>query len=187
MVSLFKQMYKYAIMYEICTENKAKYVCVNRLDNNVSGRPFSDQELKLLWNNKDNEDVQMILIMCYSGFRISAYRDLEVNLEKKYFKGGVKTAAGKGRIVPIHSSILPFVKERIKKYGSLLPVTTNCYRNKYFTPTLKAVSYTHLDVYKRQSMYCSAVMVSPLFLLNLIDFSLACSYSLNTGVAALSK
>lgn len=138
MVSLFKQMYKYAIMYELCTENKAKYVIVNRLDDNVSGRPFSDQELNLLWKNKDNEDVQMILIMCYSGFRISAYKDMEVNLEKQYFKGGVKTSAGKDRIVPIHSSIFSFVKYRIKKYGTLLPVTTNCYRTKHFTPVLKS-------------------------------------------------
>ena len=43
----------------------------------------------------------MLLIMCYSGWRISEYIGLEVNLQKKYFMGGIKTEAGKGRIVPI--------------------------------------------------------------------------------------
>lgn len=139
-VNLFKQMYKYAIMYEICTENKAQYVTVNRPEDDVSGRPFSDEELKTLWNHKDDEDVQMVLIMCYSGFRISAYRSLYVNLEEKYFQGGVKTAAGKNRIVPIHSSILPFVSSRIAKYGMMIPVTENTYRNKFFTELMNRLN-----------------------------------------------
>ncbi|MDO5362872.1 MAG: integrase [Eubacteriales bacterium] len=139
-VNLFKQMYKYAIMYEICTENKAQYVTVNRPEDDVSGRPFSDEELKTLWNRKDDEDVQMVLIMCYSGFRISAYRSLYVNLEEKYFQGGVKTAAGKNRIVPIHSSILPFVSSRIEKYGMMIPVTENTYRNKFFTELMNRLN-----------------------------------------------
>lgn len=136
-VTLFKQMYKYALMYEICTENKALYVTVNRPDNTVNGRAFSEQELKTLWMQKDNEDIQMVLIMCYSGFRISAYRSLEVNLKSRYFKGGIKTAAGKNRIVPIHSAIYPFVEKRLKKYGSLMPITPDCYRQKTFNPLLK--------------------------------------------------
>lgn len=139
-VNLFKQMYKYAIMYEICTENKAQYVTVNRPEDDVSGRPFSDEELKTLWNHKDDEDVQMVLIMCYSGFRISAYRSLYVNLEEKYFQGGVKTASGKNRIVPIHSSILPFVSSRIEKYGMMIPVTENTYRNKFFTELMNRLN-----------------------------------------------
>lgn len=139
-VNLFKQMYKYAIMYEICTENKAQYVTVNRPEDDVSGRPFSDEELKTLWNHKDDEDVQMVLIMCYSGFRISAYRSLYVNLEEKYFQGGVKTAAGKNRIVPIHSSILPFVSSRIAKYDMMIPVTENTYRNKFFAELMNRLN-----------------------------------------------
>lgn len=78
----------------------------------------------------------MILIMCYSGFRISEYKMLEINLEKKYFCGGVKTAAGKNRIVPIHSAIFPFVKERIARYGKLLPCNVSDYRISHFYPTL---------------------------------------------------
>ncbi len=56
---------------------------------------------------------RMLLIMCYSGFRIGEYETLETVLDGPvpYFKGGLKTAAGKNRIVPIHSAILPLVKE----------------------------------------------------------------------------
>ena len=58
--------------------------------------------------------------MCYSGFRITEYKTLEVNLKEKYFLGGIKTDAGKDRIVPIHSAILPLVVQRIKKNKKLL-------------------------------------------------------------------
>jgi integrase len=37
---------------------------------------------------------------------------MTVNLDERYFQGGVKTKAGKVRIVPIHHNILPFVKSR---------------------------------------------------------------------------
>ena len=51
--------------------------------------------------------VKMILTMIYSGFRIGAWREMTV--ENDVFIGGVKTDAGKNRVVPIHSSISGFV------------------------------------------------------------------------------
>lgn len=143
-VTLFKQMYKYAIMYEICSENKAQYVSVNRPEDDEQGQPFTEEDLKALWAHKENEGAAMILIMCYSGFRISAYKTMTVNLKERYFQGGVKTAAGKNRIVPIHSAILPLVKTRMEKYGSLLPMSLTSFRKKYFDVVLKELSLTGL-------------------------------------------
>ena len=85
---------------------------------------FSSLRAKDLQDNLD----EMLLIMCYSGWRISEYIGLEVNLQKKYFMGGIKTEAGKGRIVPIHSGILPLVERRISKYGKLLPCSDKDFR-----------------------------------------------------------
>ena len=143
-VTLFKQMYKYAIMYEICSENKAQYVSVNRPEDDEQGQPFTEEDLKTLWAHKEDEGAAMILIMCYSGFRISAYKTMAVNLEERYFQGGVKTAAGKNRIVPIHSAILPLVKTRMEKYGSLLPMSLTSFRKKYFDVILEELSLTGL-------------------------------------------
>lgn len=143
-VTLFKQMYKYAIMYEICSENKAQYVSVNRPEDDEQGQPFTEEDLETLWAHKEDEGAAMILIMCYSGFRISAYKTMTVNLEERYFQGGVKTAAGKNRIVPIHSAILPLVKTRMEKYGSLLPMSLTSFRKKYFDVILEELSLTGL-------------------------------------------
>lgn len=131
-VNLFKQMYKYAIIHEICTEDKSQYVSSNCVDDVESGTPFTPEEFSVLWNNKDDEDVQMILIMCYSGFRISEYRTMEINLEKRYFHGGIKTDAGKNRYVPIHHAIYPFVVKRLEKYGCMLNTSSSSFRRCHF-------------------------------------------------------
>ena len=70
--------------------------------------------------------------MCYSGFRIVAYKDMIVDLDRGYFEGGVKTPNSKGRIVPIHSGILYLVERRISRLGSLLPKSPQNFRNRMY-------------------------------------------------------
>lgn len=126
--SLFNQIDRYAMANDICEKGYAQFTKIKIADDDEHGVPFSDKELLTLWENKSDETVEMLLLMCYSGFRISEYVSLEVSLEKKYFQGGLKTAAGKNRIVPIHSLILPFVRRRIKKYNALLPCSPGAFR-----------------------------------------------------------
>lgn len=134
---LFNQMYKYAIYAEIVSENKSKFVKINKDDDTEHGTAFSEQELKTLWQNSANIDVQLILIMCYSGWRIGELENLEVNLDKRYFQGGSKTKAGKDRIVPIHPCIYNFVKSRIDTDGTLLNMNKVTYRMFRFYPILE--------------------------------------------------
>ena len=130
--TLYNQMYRYAEANDLCEKNYALYLKMNTLDDTEHGIPFSDDELRILWNNQSDPVIEFLLIMCYSGFRISAYLTLEINLQEQYFKGGIKTAAGKDRIVPIHSAILPLVRRRLKEYGEILPLTPGCFRNKMY-------------------------------------------------------
>lgn len=137
-VSLFKQMYAYADANDLCDKKYSDYVTIGIADDDEHGVPFSDDELKILWNNKENDIVELLLIMCYSGFRISEYIDMEVNLKEKYFKGGIKTDAGKNRVVPIHSAILPLVSARIKRQKAMLTVTPSTFR-KFLYPVLEEI------------------------------------------------
>lgn len=136
-VSLFHQMYAYADMKEICKTDYSAHVRVMVEDDDEGGVPFTDSELKILWDNKDDEVIEFILIMCYSGFRITAYKTMDVNLKELYFKGGVKTKSSKDRMVPIHSGILPLVKQRIERDGSILNLSVETFRQNMYT-TLKA-------------------------------------------------
>lgn len=129
---LYNQMYKYAVPNHLVSMNYAEYVSVNAGDDTEKGEPFSKAELKILWANKNDKIVEMLLIMCYSGFRIEAYRTLEVHLKEGYFRGGIKTESGIGRIVPIHSAIMPLVKKRLKREGALLPISQNTFRKQMY-------------------------------------------------------
>ncbi len=131
MVSLIKQMYKYAVLYEICDRDYSGSLSAPAQDDE-HGVPFSDDELSVLWKNQGDPVVEFILIMCYSGYRITAYKTLEVNTDEWYFRGGIKTAAGKDRIVPTHSAIQGLVKRRISRYGCLLKESTQAFRKSMY-------------------------------------------------------
>lgn len=132
-LSLFRQMYQYAIAYEIVDKDCSTALRINTPEDDEHGEPFTDADLQILWQYTDNPTVEMILIMCYSGFRISAYKTLEVNLKEKYFKGGIKTLTSKDRIVPIHSSIYHPVCRRIRRDGVLLNQETGDFRRGMYT------------------------------------------------------
>lgn len=127
-VTLFHQMYAYADANDLCDKDYSKYVTINIDDDDEHGVPFTDTDIRTFWEHQDNPVVEMILIMCYSGFRISEYLDIEANTDEWFFRGGLKTDAGRNRIVPIHTAIRPLVARRIKREGSILPVTTQCFR-----------------------------------------------------------
>lgn len=108
---LYTQMYKYAMENDIVEKNYAQYVNISQENDIEKGEPFTQEELNILWENRKNPSARFVLLMIYSGFRITAYESLEVNMEEQYFKGGIKTRSGKNRIVPFHHAIIPFVKE----------------------------------------------------------------------------
>lgn len=127
-VSLMHQMYEYALIYEIVDKDYSAAVKIRIADDDEHGEPFTEADLAKLWANKTDPTAEMILIMCYSGYRIKAYETIEVNTDEMYFQGGVKTRTSKNRIVPIHSAIQPMVLNRLQRYGKLLPTVSQSFR-----------------------------------------------------------
>lgn len=160
--NLYCHMYKYAMSNNLCTKDYSSYVEITQDDDDEHGIPFTDEDLKKLWETKENEVSEMILIMCYSGFRISEYKTLDVNLKERYFFGGIKTDAGKNRIVPIYSGILDLVKRRMKTHGALLPDRIDIFRDKMYTQlaTLGIEKHTPHDCRHTFSKLCEKYKVA---------------------------
>jgi integrase len=98
----------------------------------TSKKPFTDEEVDLLWEHADEPWVDTILIFLYSGWRISELLGMkreDVDIKAGTMKGGVKTKSGIGRLVPIHSKILPFVQRYYNQSGKYLLT----YNGKKFT------------------------------------------------------
>lgn len=127
--SMFNLMFDYAVEYEITDRNYARTFDISdeiiqeREETKRDHITFTDAELECLWNQVDDvKFVDWILIQCYMGWRpqeLATLRLDEVDLEKKYMRAGMKTEAGKQRIVPIHSKILNLVR-RNYEYAVLI-------------------------------------------------------------------
>lgn len=127
--SMFNLMLDYALEYEIVDRNYSR--TFNLSDDIVKEQelsqkshiPFSEEEIQTLWDNVNNKlYVDVMLIQCYSGWRpqeLGLLKIENVNLEDWTFSGGMKTAAGTNRIVPIHPKIKPLVE---KKYQEAISI-----------------------------------------------------------------
>ena len=79
---------------------------------------FTDEEVSRLWENQNLPWVDSILFFLYTGFRISemlSLRTANVDLKEWTMRGGVKTEAGKNRLVPVHSKIQGIVQKRFEQ------------------------------------------------------------------------
>lgn len=161
-IVLLHQMYAYAEANDLVDKDYSKFLKINKIDDDEHGEPFSETDLKILWEHQDNETIEMLLIMCYSGFRISAYLDMKTDCEEEYFQGGIKTAAGKDRIVPIHSAIFPLVQKRLDRLGAYLPNGANNFRNDMYAVlrSLGIEKHTPHDCRHTFSMLCDKYGIS---------------------------
>lgn len=121
--SLFNMMYKYAVAHDIVEKDYASVMFANgnpiKRSRTKEVVPFSQEEIFLLWDNLDNiAFADMILIGIYSGWRpqeLAILKVADINLEAGTMLGGLKTDAGKNRIVPIHPLIKLLIENRIKE------------------------------------------------------------------------
>lgn len=76
-------------------------------------RPFTPAQIKTLWEHLDDAGARMALIYIYTGLRpteLLRIKTENVHLDKRYMMGGMKTAAGKNRVIPIAEKIFPLVQ-----------------------------------------------------------------------------
>lgn len=133
---LYSGMYHYAEGCGLCDKNYAAYVTIKAEDDDVSGVPFTEAQIWKFWQYQNDPIIEFVLIMCYSGHRISEYNVLDVDLKSRLFKGGLKTKTSKIRTVPIHSAIYPLVCRRLKRDGKMLNMSYTTYL-KLFKAKLK--------------------------------------------------
>lgn len=150
--SLFNMLLDYAVEYEIVDKNFAKTFKIkstitdNIEENKKEHVPFTDDEMKKLWNNLYTvEDVDILLIQCYTGLRpqeLGLIQIKNVDLNNKTIICGIKTKAGKNRIVPIHSKIYKLIEKRYE-------IAVNA-GNEYLFTCLNSNKCMTYDTYRRR-------------------------------------
>ena len=114
---LCTQMGEFAIRHEYAEKNRATHVILPTLEKKEKAA-FAEDEIKALW--KDYEEghsfTAYALVMIYTGMRygeMSTIKKENVHLdeEKPYLTGGIKSEAGRNRVIPIAAKILPLVRD----------------------------------------------------------------------------
>lgn len=160
-VTFLHQLYAYAVPRDLTDKDYSSFLQIGIPDDDEHGIPFTNDELQILWKHKDNPTIEMILIMCYSGFRVAAYEMMEVNLSDWYFKGGVKTRYSKERVVPIHTGIRDLVKKRMRRDGILIQSSPRFREDmKAILPTLGIEIHTPHDCRHTFSKLCEEYKVN---------------------------
>lgn len=111
--NLFRHLDRFALELDVTPKSYSQLLVVDPMPE-TTRRVFSDEEVERVCQSSLPwaDSVEFLL---YTGWRISEFLSLkisDVDLKEATMKGGCKTAAGKGRIVPIHSKIFPIVEAR---------------------------------------------------------------------------
>ena len=90
-----------------------------------------------------------ILMLCYTGFRITEFLGLTAdsyNIGDETLTGGIKTEAGKNRVIPVHPKIQPYLEKWLAKAGKRIicrengsPFTAKYFREKCYEPALTKI------------------------------------------------
>lgn len=134
MRAILRGMWNYAIMNEYLEKDITQYLTYDFTESGVPIHTrFTDQEIARLWDALWTiNNVDIVLIYIYTGLRpaeLLEIKSADVHLPERYMVGGMKTEAGRNRIIPIHEAIVPLIEYRLSQNRTYL--ITNKYGNQY--------------------------------------------------------
>lgn len=198
-IALFHAVYKFCMENDVCEKDYSQFLAVTSEKNKKEKKPFTRDEIAILWNNLDwtyscdrgsmFDNVPLadtLLIMIYTGIRISELLNIkacDVHLSDRYIDlHGTKTKAAQ-RIVPIHKKIMPLIEKRLEKLSDndLLisnkngnAIIANVYRKVFFDhlcSDLKLQEHTPHECRHSFATYAAACKLNPILVKKIIGHS----------------
>lgn len=150
MKALGTSLWRYAMEHDIVDRNYAEYLYVKK-EESAEKIAFSREQLDTMWANVDAvPNIKYVLVLCYTGMRLSEMLEAmtdNYDPEEGYFITGVKTDAGKNRVITISPKIRPFFEDFAK--GKYLffkdKMAPKKFRKELFYSALQALNMDPLD------------------------------------------
>lgn len=151
-------IFTYAKIHEYISQERLdniKYLDISQFGNpnKITRTVFNKEEIEKLFKGSEDLTAKIILILIYSGVRVSELLNLktmDVHLEERCFRiEKAKTNSGV-RTVPIALKVLPFWKELYDEGSRFMfhsthadRFTYNNFLDHYWTPCLKSLEMSH--------------------------------------------
>lgn len=135
---LMKALFRYAMERDIVMKDYSAFVEVPAVGPKYEKGVIDDLKLSQLetWAAHGDPWADTVLMLCYTGFRISELLYLapsHYNRKEEYLQYGIKTAAGRGRIMPVHPKIKPYLERRLAQGGETILCSAKGRRLSYST------------------------------------------------------
>jgi integrase len=111
--NLFVQLDKFAFDNDIISKCYSSNLTTAEKNVKIKRQLFTDDEVKKLYDHIGEDCIDETLFMLFTGCRVTEMLTLtqsNINYDNNTICFGIKTAAGKNRIVPIHDRLLPILK-----------------------------------------------------------------------------
>jgi len=148
MKALGTSLWKYAMELDIVDKNYAEFLYIKK-EEATEKVAFSKTQLDTMWDNVDSvSGIKYVLLLCYTGMRLSEMLGaLTENYypEDGYFITGVKTKAGKDRVITISPKIRPFFEDFGKGKYLFTELSAKKFRNDIYYPSLQELAMDVLD------------------------------------------
>lgn len=140
---------RYALENDIIVKDYSQFVKMPHFDRKEK-KPFSKPDISKLWARSEDPNVQAVLIMIYTGFRIGeivTLKKTDIHLTEGYMIGGEKTDAGRNRVVPLPPNIpeiSEFITAQLSRTGGerLYPISADYFRKNVFNAALTTAEIT---------------------------------------------
>lgn len=120
------KIYKYAMEQDIVAKNYAEFIELPEQEE-VNATRFTEVQLELIRQSIGRVPyADYAYIMCYLNFRVSEFLTLTIEQYHvseqgiPYFIAGIKSEAGKNRLIPIHPKIQKMVTDCINHHGETI-------------------------------------------------------------------
>lgn len=108
-------LFSHAMKKEIVDKNIGELLELPKKTKKNTKTPFTIEEIKLIESKEGELHADMLIVLLYTGMRISELFQLEtanIDFENRLMTGGLKTEAGTDRTIPIHKRIIALMKRR---------------------------------------------------------------------------
>ena len=134
--TVMRTVFQYALQNDLTNKDYSEFLEIEHTDPVIERQPYTVSEINALWKRSDEWDIQILLILLYSGMRVNELlknKKENVNLEERWIYIPKEIAKNNSsiRYVPIHDKIYDLVKEFYDRATKDLITNQNGYKVSY--------------------------------------------------------